>query len=98
MPYIDLDNSEIGVDGSGFDVTIVGAGAAGILLAVKLSEKGKKVLLIESGHFEEDEKRQVLNEVVQTGKTLNSSVWGRKRAVGGTTIAWGGAVTALRQP
>lgn len=47
-------------------------------------------MLIESGHFNEDDKRQVLNEVTQTGKFLSSSVWGRKRAVGGTTIAWGG--------
>jgi choline dehydrogenase-like flavoprotein len=45
---------------------------------------------LESGQFGEDEKKQTLNEVEQTGKILNNAVWGRKRAVGGTTIAWGG--------
>lgn len=90
MPYIDFNTVQPDISGVDYDVTIVGAGAAGILLALKLTEKGKKVLLIESGHFKEDDKRQVLNEVTQTGKFLSSSVWGRKRAVGGTTIAWGG--------
>lgn len=89
MPYLDL-NSEPTITDQNFDIIVVGAGAAGILLAVKLSQAGKKVLLIESGHFNEDEKRQELNNVTQTGKTLSNAVWGRKRAVGGTTIAWGG--------
>ena len=90
MPFIDLNSNAIDFDAASFDVVIVGAGAAGILLAVELSKKKKKVLLLESGHFEEDSQRQALNEVVQTGKNLSNSVWGRKRAIGGTTIAWGG--------
>jgi choline dehydrogenase-like flavoprotein len=90
VPYIDYNTDNVDISGSDYDITIIGAGAAGILLALKLSEKGMKVLLVESGHFNEDDKRQVLNEVTQTGKHLSSSVWGRKRAVGGTTIAWGG--------
>lgn len=90
MPFIDLNESPTNVTDESFDIVIVGAGAAGILLAVELSKKGKRVLLLESGHFTEDEQRQQLNTVVQTGKTLTSSVWGRKRAIGGTTIAWGG--------
>lgn len=90
MPYIDLNTTTVEHAGTAHDVTIIGAGAAGILLAIKLSEQGKKVLLIESGHFHEADDRQVLNEVSQTGKFLSSSIWGRKRAVGGTTIAWGG--------
>ena len=32
-----------------FDYTIIGAGPAGITLALKLSENGKKVLVIEAG-------------------------------------------------
>ena len=53
----------------------------------KVSRQGKTVLVLESGHFGEDEKKQALNEVQQTGKILSNAVWGRKRAVGGTTIA-----------
>jgi hypothetical protein len=90
MPFIDFNKGMQQVPAADFDVTIVGAGAAGILLAVRLTTAGKKVLLIESGHFEEDEKKQQLNEVENIGKFLNNAVWGRKRAIGGTTLAWGG--------
>jgi choline dehydrogenase-like flavoprotein len=91
MPAIDLNNEPIQFSQDVlFDVVITGAGAAGILLAIELSKKGKKVLLLESGHFSEDEQRQELNTVEQTGKNLSNAVWGRKRAIGGTTIAWGG--------
>ena len=91
MAFIDLNTKQ----SSSFtipvtDVVIIGAGAAGILLAIKLSRLGKSVVVLESGHFGEDEKKQALNEVTQTGKFLNNAIWGRKRAVGGTTIAWGG--------
>ena len=91
MAFIDLNtkhSSSFSIPDA--DFVIIGAGAAGILLAIKLSRRGKSVLLLESGHFGEDEKKQALNEVEQTGKTLNNAIWGRKRAVGGTTIAWGG--------
>lgn len=90
MPYIDLNVEYNVFKNQEFSHTIIGAGAAGIMLAVKLSEFGCKVLLVESGHFEIDEERQKLNEVVQTGKFLNNAIWGRKRAIGGTTLAWGG--------
>lgn len=91
MPYIDFNKNvpplSINTD---FDYTIIGAGVAGILLAIKLTEKNKRVLIIESGHFEEDEHRQALNEVVQTAKCVENAKNGRKRAIGGTSIAWGG--------
>ena len=69
---------------------IVGAGAAGILLAIKLADKRKRVLVIESGHFVLDDERQILNEVDQSGKHVQHAIWGRKRVIGGTTTAWGG--------
>ncbi|HLZ89182.1 MAG TPA: GMC family oxidoreductase [Puia sp.] len=90
MPFIDYNTTPFGFDPAAYDVIIVGAGAAGILLAVELTRKHTRVLLVEAGHFTEDQDRQVLNEVEQTGKTVTTAVWGRKRAIGGTTIAWGG--------
>jgi hypothetical protein len=89
MGFIDLDR-EPAFSFPVTDITIIGAGAAGIMLGLKLAAKGKSVTIIESGHIGEDEERQSLNEVEQTGKLMNNAVWGRKRAVGGTTIAWGG--------
>jgi choline dehydrogenase-like flavoprotein len=90
VPYIDCNTGFPSIRKEDYDYTIIGSGAAGILLAVKLTEKGKRVLMIEAGHFEEDAERQSLNKILQTGKELESSESGRKRAVGGTTIAWGG--------
>lgn len=91
MPFVDLNTknrTEYTIPDA--DTVIVGAGAAGILLAVTLSKRGRKVLVLESGHFREDEEKQQLNEVVQTGKKVENAVWGRKRVIGGTTTAWGG--------
>ena len=45
MPFIDLNNIEL-LDKETYDVIIIGAGAAGILLSVKLSNSGKKILLV----------------------------------------------------
>ena len=96
MPYIDLDRVDLPFSGEDFDYVIVGSGAVGIMMCVELSRKGKKVLMLESGRFGEHQDRQVDNEVVQTGKRLENAVWGRKRAVGGTTIAWGGQSLPFR--
>jgi choline dehydrogenase-like flavoprotein len=89
MPFIDLNKQET-LSARQYDYVIIGAGASGIMLAVKLSASGKQVLLVESGHFSIDEERQQLNEVTHSSKKLENAVWGRKRAVGGTTLAWGG--------
>ncbi|TAG57469.1 MAG: GMC family oxidoreductase [Cytophagales bacterium] len=89
MPFINCNNI-LEFPQSDYDFTIIGAGAMGILLAVKLSKEGHRVCVLESGNFYENDKKQKLNEVVHTNKILETAVWGRKRAVGGTTIAWGG--------
>lgn len=96
MPLIDLDHVDLPFTGEAFDYLIVGSGAMGIMMGVELSRRGKKVLMVESGRKGEQKDRQVDNEVVQTGKRLENAVWGRKRAVGGTTIAWGGQSLPFR--
>ncbi len=90
MPNIDLNSQPNEFLEKDYDFIIIGAGAAGILLSLKLAERKKKVLVFESGHFMEDKDRQILNKVEQTGKIIERVVEGRKRAIGGTTIAWGG--------
>ena len=90
MPFIDSNKSLTEGNWAGFDATIVGAGAAGILLAVSLARQGRRVLVIESGHFEIDDDRQSLNDIEQTAKSMSDALWNRKRAIGGTTVAWGG--------
>lgn len=89
MPFIDF-NTNFETNVSTYDYTIIGAGAAGIFLSLLLAKQHKKVLIIETGHYTEDEQRQDLNIILQTAKNLTTSVWGRKRAIGGTTTRWGG--------
>ena len=90
MPFIDANKHLTEGDWAGFDTTIVGAGAAGIFLAVLLARRGQRVLLIESGHFKHDDDRQDLNDIEQTAKPMGDAIWNRKRIIGGTTTAWGG--------
>lgn len=91
MPFIDLNAKKPESYLPPFtDIVIIGAGTAGILLAVSLTLKGKSVLLLESGSFIEDEEKQKLNSIEQTGKIVKNAVWGRKRVIGGTTVSWGG--------
>ena len=49
------------------DVLVVGGGIAGLLLAAKLRERKRRVLVIESGGREQREDTHPLNRVVQRG-------------------------------
>src|SRR5688572_14588304 len=90
MPFIDANTHLSDVETQTWDVIVVGAGAAGIFLAVSLARRNKRVLLLETGHFEYDEGRQALNDIEQTAKPLGNAIWNRRRMVGGTTTLWGG--------
>lgn len=91
MPFIDLNTKHPETYSAPYtDFVIIGAGTAGIVLAVSLVLKGKSVLLIESGNFVENDEKQKLNSVEQTGKIVKNAEWGRKRVIGGTTVSWGG--------
>lgn len=74
------------------DVVIVGAGIAGILLAVRLRSLGVQVLILESGGREQVEAVHPLNCVVQTGDAYGGAASGRFRCLGGTSTRWGGAL------
>jgi choline dehydrogenase-like flavoprotein len=72
------------------DIAIIGAGAAGITLALSLARKSLRVLLLESGGGAFDSKTQALYAGIQTGVPylkLNAS---RMRFLGGSTNHWGG--------
>lgn len=73
------------------DVCIIGAGPAGIALALDLSERGFSVLLLESGFMEEDPTTQRLYEGDVADKKLHSPPDKyRQRRFGGSTAIWGG--------
>ena len=76
-------------------ICIVGAGAAGICLAVELSRQGKSVMVLEGGgrDIEDAAQEPYRSEVI--GHEHRGIHNGRFRAHGGTTTRWGGQILEL---
>lgn len=72
------------------DIVVVGAGAAGITLALALAGSGLEVLLVESGGFDLDADTQALYEGEVVGMAYEPLVAARGRYFGGTTNLWSG--------
>jgi choline dehydrogenase-like flavoprotein len=73
------------------DVCIIGAGAAGISLALELDQSGLRVLLVESGSQAFDAETQSLYRGRVVSPILHSPTDRyRRRTFGGTTTIWGG--------
>lgn len=73
------------------DVCVVGAGPAGIPLALTLAERGLSVLLLESGTEVEDAATQALYEGEVADARLHSPPDKyRQRRLGGSSTIWGG--------
>jgi choline dehydrogenase-like flavoprotein len=72
------------------DIVIVGAGAAGITLALEFVGTRHKVILVESGGLDLDGETQALNEGEVIGTTYDPLAAVRSRGFGGTTSMWTG--------
>ena len=77
------------------DFCVVGAGAAGIVVALELARRGKSVLLLEGGGAEIEEPSQETYASELTGLPHRGIHTGRFRAKGGTTTKWGGQILEL---
>jgi choline dehydrogenase-like flavoprotein len=77
------------------DVCIIGAGAAGLSLAVELLRGGQRVLLLESGALTEESRSQDLYTSDVIGQKHEGIHHGRFRVYGGTTTRWGGQILEL---
>ena len=78
------------------DICIVGAGAAGIAMALECIDSGLDVLLLESGGLEEDAATQALYEGSVADAQLHSPPDRyRQRRYGGSTTIWGGRCMPL---
>jgi choline dehydrogenase-like flavoprotein len=73
------------------DVCIIGAGPAGISLALDLSARGFSVLMLESGFMQEDSETQKLyaGEVADEAMHSPTDKY-RQRRFGGSSAIWGG--------
>jgi choline dehydrogenase-like flavoprotein len=87
---IDLAQDRPDFSATVFDVCIIGGGVAGITLAVKLGQAGRRVLLLEAGNQEIGLKSQAYYSGEQgdlENLPLNET---RIRALGGSSQHWGG--------
>ncbi|MEZ5571594.1 MAG: GMC family oxidoreductase [Halioglobus sp.] len=85
-------------DGTTFDadVCVVGAGAAGLTLALDLTRRGLKVILVESGGLQFHKRSHDLLDIELSGQSTEALINGtRERFFGGTTNHWGGVCRAL---
>ncbi len=80
---------------SSADICIVGAGAAGITLAVEFARRGKKVLLLEGGGAQREDSSQQIYDSEIAGLAHRGIHTGRIRVKGGTTVRWGGQILEL---
>lgn len=72
------------------DVAVVGAGPAGIVVALSLADAGHRVLLIESGATRYDPATQQLSDVDGNDPHHAPMQIATRRAIGGTSNLWGG--------
>ena len=72
------------------DVCILGAGAAGIALALQLAERSVQAVVLESGGDELESETQALYKGSTTGLPYFPLDAARLRYLGGSTNHWGG--------
>ncbi len=79
------------------DVCIVGAGAAGITLALELAGSGRDICLIEGGDLAPDEATQSLYDLESVGYPPRENYMSRARYFGGSCNLWAGRSMLLSQ-
>lgn len=78
------------------DIAVVGAGPAGIVLALSLAAQGRTVLLLESGGAAPDRAGTALNRGTVADPARHAPPHRfRRRALGGASGVWGGRTSAL---
>jgi choline dehydrogenase-like flavoprotein len=87
--HIDARNLENNANIEG-DICIIGAGAAGISIALDWIDKPYKVILLEGGGFEYDDRVQNLYQGKTTGQKYFPLKSARLHYFGGTTGHWAG--------
>ena len=77
------------------DLCIVGAGAAGLLVARAMARIGLDVVVLESGGWSPDDETSSLSDGQAAPGSFRGLQSGRSRVFGGTTTLWGGQCIRL---
>jgi GMC oxidoreductase/FAD binding domain len=73
------------------DLAVVGAGPAGIVVALEVAQRGFDVVLVESGRETFDQEAQKLADAEDWDPSLHPSMrLTTRRQMGGTSVIWGG--------
>ena len=72
------------------EVAVVGAGPAGIVTALELAKRGRRVLLLESGASAFDARTQALGDTVGGDSSHVPMALATRRQLGGASNLWGG--------
>ena len=79
------------------DLCVIGAGAAGIALAIELTRGGREVCLLESGDFAPDHDTQSLHDLASIGYPPRANYMSRARYFGGSCNLWAGRSMLLSE-
>jgi len=74
------------------EVLVIGGGIAGLVLAVRLAQRGVRTVVVESGGVAGSTEMHPLDRVTQVGQSYRGALEGRCRGLGGTSLRWGGAM------
>jgi choline dehydrogenase-like flavoprotein len=78
------------------DICVIGAGAAGITVALLLARRNIDVVLLESGGERHETAIHDLNRCSFAARPFRSAIDGRFRALGGSTTRWGGQILPMQ--
>lgn len=78
------------------DVCVIGAGAAGITVALLLARRDIDVILLESGGKNHEAAIHDLNRCSFAARPFGGAIDGRFRALGGSTTRWGGQILPMQ--
>ena len=87
----DIENNSI----YHYDICIVGSGMSGQIIASEI--KNKKVVIVESGSFDKNNKIEKLNEINLSGLQLREYNQNRIRQIGGSANLWANQLMMLNE-
>jgi choline dehydrogenase-like flavoprotein len=85
---MEVDARTLDAPGLDADVCIVGAGPAGVALALELAARGRRIVLLESGGGNPDPAAQALSAGTTSGDPYVGLALSRHRQAGGTAWTW----------
>lgn len=97
FPMIVVASSSSKESLSGFEVAIIGAGAAGVALAMRLNGRAGKIALVEAGGQKSVSRRQnqfFKEDSISDARHPSTKLY-RRMMLGGTTSVWGGRCIPL---